>query len=284
MNELSIKRFKDQIIIVTGGASGIGESTAKQFCKEGGTVVIADYNVSELDRVQSEIIADGGKVANVRTDLSDPVQVKEMIDFAVNKFGRIDVLFNNAASQINGSVTDLTLKQWRYTLTIMLDAPFLASKYCLEQMKQRKTGVIINAVSPSGVNPDYGMAAYGAAKAALINLTKSIALDYAQDGIRCVGIAPGATLTRALKYFLGQGEIETIKNERHSNPMPEEIMVKYRKRLMDALPYGRLAEPDEIAKAVLFLASQDASYISGDVLFVDGGLTAQPGGMPRFQP
>jgi meso-butanediol dehydrogenase / (S,S)-butanediol dehydrogenase / diacetyl reductase len=279
-----MKRFTEQIIIVTGGASGIGEVTAKEFCKEGGTVVLADYNVSEIDRVQSEIISTGGKASNVRVDLSDPTQVKEMIDFAINEYGRIDVLFNNAASQVSGSVTNLSLDQWRYTFAIMLDAPFLASKFALEKMIQQKSGVIINAVSPSGVRPDHGMAAYGACKAALINLTKSIAIDYAMNGIRCVGVAPGPTLTRSLRNFLQIGNIEPDVKERLANNMPPEILEKYRKRLFDACPTGRFAEPEEIARTVLFLASSGASYISGDVLFVDGAMTAQPGGMPRFQP
>jgi NAD(P)-dependent dehydrogenase (short-subunit alcohol dehydrogenase family) len=282
MSESDIKRFEDQIIVVTGGAAGIGEVTAKQFCREGGTVVIADYNEPEMERVLDEITTDGGKAVSIRTDLREPDQVKEMIDFTIKEYGRLDVLFNNAASQVSGSVTDLTLKRWRYTFAIMLDAPFLASKHALEHMSQQKSGVIINAVSPSGVNPDFEMAAYGAAKAALINLTKSIALDYAMVGVRCVGVAPGATLTPALKYFLNIGEIDENIRKALGPPMPEEMLERYRKRLMDALPYGRFADPEEIAKAVLFLASPDASYISGDVLFVDGAMTSQPGGMPRF--
>lgn len=275
-----MKRFSGKVIIVTGGASGVGEATAKEFCKEGGTVIIADYNVSELDRVQSEIISDGGKAASVRTDLSDPEQVKSMIDFTVNEYRRIDVLFNNAASQASGSVMDLTLEQWRSTFNIMLDAPFLASKHALVQMVKQESGVIINTVSQSGVRPVHGMAAGSASKAALINLTKSIALDYESNGVRCVGIAPGPTVICSPEEAFHTRSTGPDVKEDFGNNNSSEIMKKRRNRFVDARPIRKAAEPEEIARAVLLIASTDTSYITGDVLFVDGALAAQLSGLP----
>jgi NAD(P)-dependent dehydrogenase (short-subunit alcohol dehydrogenase family) len=249
------QRFAGKVALVTGAGSGIGEATATRFAEEGARVVAVDINESAATRVVDAIRTRGGAASAWRADVAHPGDAEAMIHYALNTFGRLDVLHNNATSGTLGLVADMSVDDWNHALAVNLTAPFMASKFALPVMIAQGGGVIVNMSSDAGLMAEYGLSAYGAAKAGVISLTRSIAVEYARHNIRANCISPGGVLTPPTLAFI------------HAVDGVEE-------RMRRAHPVGRLGRPEEIANVVLFLASDEASFITGACYVVDGGSMA----------
>lgn len=248
-------RFDGKVAIVTGGASGIGAAFARRLHSEGGSVMIAD-----LDAAQGQALADalGDRAAFRQVDVADPDALVALADATVAAFGGIDILYNNAGIGCYGLTPDLAVDDWRRVISVNLDAVFYGSKAVIPHLKKRGGGVIINTASASGMAADYGFTAYNAAKAGVINYTRSLAIDHARDGIRANSICPGPVDTPILTN--GVDAIQGLRQEWEA-----------------VVPMKRFARADEIAAVALFLASDDASCVTGASIPVDGGLTAHTG-------
>ena len=257
-------RFTGQVAIVTAGGSGIGAATARRFAEEGAAVVIADLSGTRAEAVASNITTSGGRAAAIKMDASDPGAVRRTLQLAVDSFGRLDVMVNNAGLAEPAPLDEITLESWNRVITVTLTSVFLDMKHCLPIMRARGKGVIVNTASVSGTRGDYGLSSYNAAKAGVINLTRSAALENARHHIRINCVCPGAIDTRGIQ-ILGGDRADDLRRQHAA-----------------AHPIGRVGEAGEIASTVLFLASDEASFITGAAIVVDGGLTAHTG-LPHFQ-
>lgn len=249
-------RLKNKVAIITGAGSGIGRATALLFAKEGAKIVVADYNAEGGNKTVSMIKKNKGNAIFVKTDVSKEADVKNMVDAAINKFKKIDILFNNAGIELSKTVTETSAEEWDRMIGIDLKGVFLGCKYAIPRMKN---GSIINTSSAAGIVGFPNLAAYCAAKGGVVMLTKEMALDYAKKGIRVNAICPGAIMTPMIERFFEKA------------PNPEAA----KKQMASMHPLGRFGTADEIAYAALFLASDESSFITGHALLVDGGLTAQ---------
>jgi len=247
-------RLADTVALVTGAGSGIGQATAIHFAQEGAQVIVADRNVEGAARTVAQITAAGGDAWAVEVDVAQEDAVARMADAALQHYGRVDVLVNNAALAQGDNLLQIDLPTWELNLQVTLRSVFLCSKAVLPQMIERHAGAIVNIASVNGLAA-YGEEAYSAAKAGVINLTKNMAMTYGPSGIRTNCICPGTIRTPVWDPYLEH-------NPEHLN------------QLARWYPLGRVGEPIDIARAALFLASQDASWITGTTLVVDGGLTA----------
>lgn len=275
-------RVEGKVALITGGGSGIGEATAKRFAQEGAKVVVVDINEEGAYRVAREIQASGGQSSVFRADVADPKDAEAMIKHAVDTFGRLDVLHNNATALEVGRVADLTVEGWNRTMAVNLTATFLGTKFALPVMIRQGGGVIINTASISGMGGDYGLAAYNAAKAGVINFTRTTAIEYARHNIRVNCVCPGAIATPPLLALIGQREgtfphLMTAPASAPAREMTAEDRQRMRQSLENAHPIGRLGKPEEIANVVLFLASDEAAFVTGAAYVADGGLTAHTG-------
>ena len=255
-----MKRFKGKAVLVTGGASGIGLATAKLFLEEGAKVAIADISEKKGQQALRELKKKGRDVIFIKVDVSKSAQVKKMVFEVVSKFKRLDILFNNAGIFIDGRVHELSEEEWDRTIGINLNGVFLCSKHAIPQMLKQGKGVIVNSSSCSGVIADYADPAYCASKGGVGMLTRAMAVDYAKDGIRVNAVQCG--------------EIETsmTREEAVMQGLPYE---EFRDFVASHYPIGRIGSTEEAARVVLFLASEDASFITGALLPVDGGFTAK---------
>ena len=247
-------QFADRTVIVTGGGSGIGEAMAVRFAAERAAVVVADRDRGRAEGVVRKITATGGKALASQTDVSVSHDVEAMVRLAVKSFGAIDVLVNNAAAPGGDNLVLMDEATWDRDLAVCLKSAFLCCRYILPGMIERKKGVIVNVASVNGLGY-FGNEAYSAAKAGVINLTESLAARYGRYGIRANAIAPGSIRTPIWQHRIDKD--------------PEVL-----KRLEKWYPLGRIGEPEDVANAALFLASDAAAWISGVVLRVDGGLMA----------
>ncbi len=257
------ERYKSRTAVVTAAGSGIGAATARGFAREGARVVVADLSGKRAEETAAGITAAGGQAAWIKMDAADPGAMQATLQLALDRYGSVDVLVNNAGYGEPGLLADCSIEVWNRTLAVTLTSVFLGLKYSLPQMRRQGRGVVVNTASISGTAGDYGMSAYNAAKAGVINLTRSAALEWARDGIRVNCVCPGGIDTRVTQVLAGEraGEV---------------------RRAMAAVhPLGRMGDADEIANAILFLASDEASFITGAALVADGGLTAQTG-LPPF--
>jgi len=247
-------RIAGKAAIVTGAASGIGEVTAQVLAREGASVCVADVNVEAGKRVADKINADGGEAIFVRTDVGKSAQVIRMFERTEKVFGRVDIVHNNAIWFRHGSATELDEKDWDGTLNIGLKAIFLAAKYGIPVMRKTGGGVIINTGSVHSLVSFATATAYDSAKAGVLGLTRTLAIDYGPD-IRVCAVLPGAILT----------------------PLWDDLKVpkKERRRYAKMVPANRLGTGEDIANAVLFLVSDEASFITGTSLTVDGGMLAR---------
>lgn len=253
------QRFVGKVAIITGGASGMGAATARRLADEGAEIVLAD-----LTEAPEDLIAACGGDARAyfhRTDVSDPEQVTALVESAVERFGGVDVLFNNAGIGSFGETPDLSIEEWRKVLSVDLDAVFFGCKAAIPHMRNRGGGAIVNTASVSGLGGDYGFAAYNAAKGAVVNYTRTLALDHGKDNIRANAVCPGLIDTRLARAIIQHDEIQAHYRAHH--------------------PMGRAGRAEEVASAVAFLASDDASFVNGAMLTVDGGLSAGTG-QPNF--
>lgn len=251
--------IQNKVVIITGGANGIGRATANVFAAEGAVVVLADVDYGLAGHAAREIEATGGKAWAVWCDVSRVESVSAMVEGVVQRFARIDVVHANAAIQINKEAIAVTEEEWDRLHGVNLKGVFLTCKYVIPVMQRQNKGAIIISSSGHAFATYPNSSAYAATKGGELAYMRGLALDYAKDGIRVNCIIPGATDTRLVR-----GYIEDSSN-------PEET----RRRLLESIPMRRLAKPEEVAQGVLFLASDFAAYITGTSLAVDGGLLAQ---------
>jgi NAD(P)-dependent dehydrogenase (short-subunit alcohol dehydrogenase family) len=247
-------RFKDRVVIVTGAGSGIGRVMAQRFAAEGARVAVVDWLADRADAVTAEIKSAGGHVMAVRADVSQRRDVESMVADVTSTLGPVNVLINNAAIAEGDDVLQMDDATWDRDVAVVLKGVFLCSKAVLPSMIERRGGAIVNITSVNGLLA-LGNEAYSAAKAGVINLTQGIAVRYGAHGIRCNAIAPGTIRTP-----IWQERIDR-------DPAVFRRLVKW-------YPLGRVGEPEDVANAAMFLASDDAAWITGTVLPVDGGLLA----------
>lgn len=245
-------KFENKVAIVTGGASGIGESSVRLFAAEGAKVVIADFS-DRGQAVSDELNKEGFDTLFVKTDVTKEQDVISMVEQTVAKYGKLDILFANAGIAQDGPADQLAFDSWQRTIDINLTGVFLCDKYAIKQMlAQGNGGAIVNCGSIHSHVGKAGVTAYASAKGGVKLLTQTLGTDYAAKGIRINAVCPGYIDTPLIK-----GRTEAITQH-----------------LVGLHPMGRLGKPEEVAKAVLFLASDDASFITGTSLLVDGGYTA----------
>ncbi|CAA9214498.1 MAG: Dehydrogenases with different specificities (related to short-chain alcohol dehydrogenases) [uncultured Acidimicrobiales bacterium] len=250
-------RLDDKVAVITGGASGIGRAIVQRFLDEGAAVVVGDLNEANSKDLHAEVEAQGrgGKLRLVHTDVSVEADVEALVATAVDEFGRLDVMCNNAGvGGAFGPLTDIAADDWDYTFAVLVRSVFLGTKYATRAFKrQGGGGAIVNTASVAGVTGGSGPHAYSSSKAAVINFTRSAAIELGPLGIRINAICPGGILTP----LLHRGDPEGVGE-----------------RLKSLQPIREAGTPEHIAAAVLFLASDDASFVTGEALVVDGGLLA----------
>lgn len=257
---MSEKRFQGKVAVVTGGASGIGRATVEGFLEEGARVAIVDISPKTGAETVADLRAKGHDPLLVTGDVTDSADVKRMIGEIMAKYGRIDTLFNNAGILVEGTIEKVNEEDWDRIMAVNVKGVFLMTKEIIPIMLGQGNGSIVNNASCSGLVGDRSAIAYNASKGAVVLMTKCLALDYALKNIRVNCVCPG--------------EIETpmFLQEAASRGTPVD---EYRKELCEYHPIGRLGRPAEVARTVLFLASDDASFITGAALSVDGGYTCQ---------
>lgn len=251
-------RLTGKVAIITGAGSGIGQASALLFAAEGARVVVVDNAPRGGRETVTQIRRAGGEAIFVETDVSRADAVEKMVRETVETYGGIDILFNNAAVTLPASVVDASEEIWDRTMAIDLKGVFLPSKYAIPHMIAGGGGSIINTASMCGLVASPNQAPYSAAKGGVVALTRQMAIDYAPHGIRVNGIAPSEVRTPMFLGFINRAAD------------PEKKM----QELVARIPMGRVAEPEELARVALFLASDESSYITGVTLPVDGGLTA----------
>jgi meso-butanediol dehydrogenase/(S,S)-butanediol dehydrogenase/diacetyl reductase len=250
-------RLPDTVALVTGGGSGIGRAIGLRFAQEGARVILADRYGDRAEVVAEEITAAGGEAIGLEADVADEVAVNAMAEQAIAAFGRVDVLVNNAGLSKGDDILEMDGETWDLNLDVVLKGVFLCSKAILPGMRERGRGVILNIGSVNGLT-GIGEMAYSAAKAGMVNLTQNLAVRHGPAGVRVNCIAPG-----------------TIRTPIWASRVAEDPRVF--DRLTPWYPLRRVGEPDDIANAALFLASDEASWITGVTLCVDGGLLAGSG-------
>jgi NAD(P)-dependent dehydrogenase (short-subunit alcohol dehydrogenase family) len=245
-------RFGDRVVLITGSGSGIGRATAFAFAAEGAKIAVVDWFEDKAQETAAQIIADGGAATALTADVADAQQVETMVASTIEAYGRLDVLVNNAAIATGKDILETSEEVWDKDIDVVLKGVFLCSKAALPTMIEQGGGVMVNIASVNGL-AGFGNTAYSAAKAGVINLTKNAAMNFGKHNIRVNAICPGTIRTPVWEKRLA------------IDPQVFEKLAKW-------YPLGRVGEPEDVAKAVLFLASDDAAWITGTALIVDGGL------------
>jgi len=243
-------RFQDRVVIVTGAGSGIGRSTAVAFAREGAKVVAADVNAASAQATAEEIVAAGGQAESLQVDVSSGADVERMVTTTVERFGRLDVLVNNAGVAVDGLAVRVKDEDWDRQLDTNLKGAFALCRAAARPMMKQRSGAIVNLTSVVGETGNVGQVAYAASKAGLIGLTKSLARELASRNVRVNAVSPGF--------------IDT--------DMTAGLNAELKAKLTETIPLGRLGTADEVARAVLFLAGDAASYVTGEVLKINGGM------------
>jgi NAD(P)-dependent dehydrogenase (short-subunit alcohol dehydrogenase family) len=256
--EIAMGRLENKCALITGGASGIGLATVRLFAEEGAAVVIADINIEQGKQVEHEVQQAGGKAVFVPCDVTRTEDCQRAVKTAVEQFGRLDILFNNAGMIRRADVIGTTEDEWDRVMDVNVKSIFLMSKYAVPVMAKQGSGVIVNTGSGWGIKGGRNAVSYCASKGAVVNMTRAMAIDHGPQNIRVNCICPGDTDTPMLRNEatqIGQSEAQ--------------FMAEASER-----PLNRYAQPIEIAQAVLYLVSDAASFVTGAVLAVDGGGTA----------
>jgi NAD(P)-dependent dehydrogenase (short-subunit alcohol dehydrogenase family) len=240
-------KFKGKVVIVTGAGSGIGRCVAEEFAAEGARVILAEKDTSAGSEAERRIIAGGGDVCFVRTDVSIPEEVTEMVKHALGKYGRIDVLVNNAGFGIWKSPLELSPEEWDDVINTNLRGTFLCTREVARIMKEHRGGSVINIASTRAFMSEPGSEAYAASKGGVVALTHALAASLAQYHIRVNCISPG---------WIETGDYEALREEDHNQHFS-----------------GRVGRPDDIARACLFLAGDGNEFINGENIIIDGGMT-----------
>jgi 3-oxoacyl-[acyl-carrier protein] reductase len=251
-------KLQGLVAVVTGAGSGIGRASAVEFAREGASVVAADLNAASAAETADQILSAGGQAESVQVDVTQRSQVEQMVKTAVDKFGRLDVLYNNAGlPQSFTPFEDSTDELFDRIFNVNVKGVFYGCRAAIPQMKAQGGGVILNTASTAGIRPRPGLAVYAASKGAVITMTKALAIELAPFRIRVVSINPVATDTPMLPSFIG---VEQGADEAEG-----------RRRFIGTIPWGRLNKPEDIARAAVFLASADAEMVTGTAFEVDGG-------------
>ena len=255
--------FKDKIVIVTGGARGIGGGISRAFAEEGASVLCADLDEDSGSQLVEESASMDGTVRFLKADVAHSSECQGVVETAVSEWGGVDILCNNVGIQPANSYLpahEFPEEMWDRIIDVNLKSFFLMTKYCVPQMKKRGGGAIINTASVQGLQSMQGVSAYAASKGGALSLTRQLALEYAEDNIRVLAVNPGTIDTPLVAEavdFMG-GDLESLK-----------------KLWGKAHPMGRIGQPREIANVVLFLASDKASFMTGEYVCVDGGMMAK---------
>ncbi|MBP0627578.1 MULTISPECIES: SDR family NAD(P)-dependent oxidoreductase [unclassified Cupriavidus] len=252
-----MQRFTDKVVIVTGAGSGIGAATTRRFAEEGASVVLAGRTREKLDTVAGTL--PGGRHLVHVTDVSQWEQVEALVSATLQRFQRLDVMVNNAGVAVEGRITEASLDDWHKVTAIDLDGVFHGCRAAMPALLKSR-GCIVNVSSVSGLGGDWGLSFYNAAKGGVSNLTRALAMDYGRDGVRVNAVCPSLTRTDLTRDMFGD----------------EALLERFR----DRIALGRTAEPEDIAAVIAFLASDDARFVTGINLPVDGGLMAS-NGQPR---
>ncbi|MGH7265066.1 MAG: 3-oxoacyl-ACP reductase FabG [Candidatus Rokuibacteriota bacterium] len=239
-----------RVAMITGAGSGIGEATARRFAADGATVVVNDVDAERARAVADDLQKSGAAALAIGADVTRREDVDRMVGRAVERYGRLDVLVNNAGINRDAMSHKMTEEQWDQVLTVNLKGTFLCAQAALARMRERGWGRVINTSSIGSLG-NIGQANYAASKAGVIGLTRTLALEYARYGVTVNCVAPGAVLT----------------------PMLAGVPDAVREKITGRIPLGRIADPSEVAAVHAFLASEEAGYITGQVIFVDGGMS-----------
>ena len=253
-------RLADKVAIVTGAGTGIGEAIAKRFAAEGARVLAADIDPSSARTVAESIAGEGGVAEGLTVDISDESNARRLAERALDLWSRIDILVNNAASFVHKRVENATREDWLKVLGVNVIGTSFCSKYAVEPMKRQESGSIINVASINGLIAMPEWMTYNASKAAVVEMSKSMAMDLAPFNIRVNCVCPGMTMTPSLLRAIDEIGV-SVEDARRDYLAPRALIKRW----------GR---PEEIASAVLFLASDEAAYMTGATLVVDGGFTA----------
>jgi NAD(P)-dependent dehydrogenase (short-subunit alcohol dehydrogenase family) len=255
-----IMRLSEKVVIVTGAGSGIGEAIAKRLSAEGAFIAVCDIDEAGGKRVVDDIQANGNYAEFFYVNVTQENQVRELVEQVAESHGKMDIMVNNAGIGKSGTVLEQTEEDWDLMMSVNAKGTFFGCKYAIQQMLTQETkGCIVNIASVAGMVGVLNRAGYCASKAAIVGLTKSVASDYAEKGIRVNSISPGTIESPWIKKILAD------------NPDPENARIHMQQRQ----PIGRMGTPEEIANLVLFLSSDEASFITGSNIVADGGLTVR---------
>lgn len=256
-----MNRFEDRVVVVTGAGSGIGQATAQAFAREGARVVIAEIDAARGEATAAQIRREGGEAECVEADVSRGASVEALFQRARQRYGPVDVLVNNAGAAWGNDILSVDEETWDRNMDVVLKSVYLCCRAALPQMLERRSGVIVNVSSVNGLLA-FSATPYSAAKAGVISLTQNLALQYGAAGVRVNAVCPGTVRTPIMAPLL----------ERDPG---------FLDRVARLYPLGRIGQPADIAGPVLFLASAEAAWITGQALVVDGGLTC--GSLPFVQ-
>lgn len=256
-----MNRLKNKVAVITGGGAGIGRATCELFAEEGAAVVVAERDEATGREVAQGIVSRGGKAIFVQTDVASEASIRAMAAAADKAFGRLDILVNNAAIFVLKGI-DASVQEWQDILNVNVIGPSLCAKHCVPIMRRGGGGAIVNLASISSVIAQPEMLTYNATKAAIANMTRCMAMDLAVDNIRVNAVGPGAVWTKIVERLTSEAGMD----REAANAAPD---------WGAAHLLNRIADPREIAYPILFLASDEASFVTGSLLMADGGYTAR---------